>query len=86
MPSPPTALVIVGRPAVRPIAGLEAAAAVAVVAIGGVVDERALIAVGELAVATGTAEALRVEGALADCTKLNPPTAITDAMPRRAKP
>ena len=86
LPSPPTALVIAGRPPARPIAGLAATATVAVVAAGVFVDESALVAVGELAGASGAAEALRVEGALADCTKLNPPTAITDAIPKSAKP
>ena len=57
-----------------------AAAVVAVVAPGVFVDKVAL------EVATGAAEALRVEGALADCTKPNPPTAMTTAMPKSAKP
>ena len=86
MASPPTALVIVGRPPVRPMAGLAVVTGVAAVAVGVVADEGALVAVGEFEVATGAAEALRVEGAFADCTKLNPPTAITDAMPNSAKP
>ena len=80
MPSPPTALVIVGRPPARPIAGLAVVAAVAVVAIGVLVDGLAL------AVGIGDAEALKEDGVLADWTKLNPPTAMTAAMPKSAKP
>ena len=86
MPSPPTALVIVGRPPVRPIAAFAIAAAVEVLVVGVLDGVGAVIAVGEPAVVIGDAEALKEEGALADCTKLNPPTAITDAMPNRAKP
>ena len=71
---------IVGRPPPRPIAGLAFATAVEVVGVGVVVDEDAL------EVATGAAEATRVEGGLEDCTKLNPPTAIIEAMPNSAKP
>ena len=62
------------------MAGLAFVGAAAAVAAGVLVDGLAL------AVGTGDAEALRVEGALADCTKPNPPTAITAAMPKSAKP
>ena len=62
------------------MAGLAVVTGVAVVALGVLVDGLAL------AVATGAAEALREDGVLADWTKLNPPTAITAAMPKSAKP
>ena len=86
MPSPPTALVIVGRPPVNPIAALAVGAAVDGLVLGVSDGLDAVIADGELAVTSGAADALTVEGALPDCTKLNPPTAITVALPNRAKP